>query len=82
MSLAGVTARPSSGDTRQACDVSQPRARPAAAPLASRRLGSVALVTGWVYSVAFITVVSIYANIASHLAAWRADVPTARRHSG
>jgi predicted membrane chloride channel (bestrophin family) len=39
----------------------------------------VALVTGWIYSVAFISVVSIYANIASHLAAWRADVPTARR---
>jgi hypothetical protein len=35
----------------------------------------VAFLTGWLYSVAFISAVSIYANIASHLAAWRADVP-------
>jgi hypothetical protein len=33
----------------------------------------VAMVTGWIYSVAFISLVSIYANWASHLAAWRAD---------
>lgn len=36
-----------------------------------------ALVTGWIYSVAFVSTVSIYANAASHLAAWRADVPDA-----
>lgn len=35
----------------------------------------VAVVTGWVYSIAFISAASIYANVASHLAAWRADVP-------
>lgn len=35
----------------------------------------VAIVTGWLYSLAFISAVSIYANFASHLAAWRADVP-------
>jgi hypothetical protein len=34
-----------------------------------------ALATGWIYSVAFVSLVSIYANAASHLAAWRADVP-------
>lgn len=37
----------------------------------------VAIVTGWLYSLAFISAVSIYANAAGHLAAWRADVPTA-----
>lgn len=31
--------------------------------------------TGWIYSIAFISLASIYANFASHLAAWRADVP-------
>lgn len=35
----------------------------------------VAVVTGWIYSIAFISAVSIYANAASHVAAWRADVP-------
>lgn len=34
-----------------------------------------ALATGWIYSVAFVSLVSIYANAVSHLAAWRADVP-------
>lgn len=34
------------------------------------------LVTGWVYSVAFVSLASIYANSATHLAGWRADVPT------
>lgn len=33
----------------------------------------VAWVTGWLYSLAFISACSIYANAASHLAAWRAD---------
>jgi len=32
--------------------------------------------TGWIYSIVFISLVSIYANFVSHLAAWRADVPT------
>lgn len=31
--------------------------------------------TGWVYSIAFVSLASIYANAATHLAAWRADVP-------
>lgn len=35
----------------------------------------VAILTGWIFSLAFISACSIYANIASHLAAWRADVP-------
>jgi hypothetical protein len=35
----------------------------------------VSLVTGWVYSVAFVSLASIYANAATHLAGWRADVP-------
>jgi hypothetical protein len=38
----------------------------------------VAIITGWLYSLAFISAASLYANIASHLAAWRADVPTPR----
>ena len=36
----------------------------------------VSIFTGWIYSLAFISAASIYANVASHLAAWRADVPT------
>lgn len=36
----------------------------------------VAVVTGWLYSIAFISAASIYANAAGHLAAWRADVDT------
>jgi len=31
--------------------------------------------TGWIYSLAFISAASIYANVASHIAGWRADVP-------
>lgn len=38
----------------------------------------VALVTGWLYSIAFISACSIYANLASHVAGWRADEPEAR----
>jgi len=34
-----------------------------------------AIVTGWIESLVFISAASIYANAASHLAAWRADVP-------
>lgn len=33
----------------------------------------ISLATGWVYSLAYISLVSIYANAISHLAAWRAD---------
>jgi hypothetical protein len=33
----------------------------------------VAYITGWLYSLAFISAASIYANAASHLAAWLAD---------
>jgi hypothetical protein len=28
---------------------------------------------GWVNSVVFVAAISIYANVAAHLAAWRAD---------
>lgn len=35
----------------------------------------VAVSTGWIYSIAFISAASIYANFISHIAAWRADVP-------
>jgi hypothetical protein len=35
----------------------------------------IAVMTGWLYSLAFISAASLYANIASHIAAWRADVP-------
>lgn len=35
----------------------------------------IAILTGWIYSLAFISAASIYANVASHIAAWRADVP-------
>ena len=38
----------------------------------------VSIVTGWIYSIAFIAAASIYANFISHLAAWRADVPNSR----
>jgi hypothetical protein len=37
----------------------------------------VAIVTGWIYSIAFISAASIYANFAAHLAAFRADRPNA-----
>jgi hypothetical protein len=36
----------------------------------------VSLATGWVYSVAFVSLASIYANAATHLAGWRADSPS------
>jgi hypothetical protein len=35
----------------------------------------VSMMTGWIYSVAFISGVSIYANFVSHIAGWRADEP-------
>jgi hypothetical protein len=35
----------------------------------------VSLLTGWIYSVAFISAVSIYANFVTHIAGWRADEP-------
>jgi cobalamin biosynthesis protein CobD/CbiB len=35
----------------------------------------VSILTGWLYSIAFIAAASIYANFVSHLTAWRADVP-------
>lgn len=34
-----------------------------------------AIFFGWIYSVAFISVASIYANVISHLSGWRADAP-------
>lgn len=42
----------------------------------------ISILTGWLYSLAFISAVSIYANIASHIAAWRADVPTPEDENG
>lgn len=33
----------------------------------------VALLAGWLASVTFVSAISLYANVASHLAAWRAD---------
>jgi len=35
----------------------------------------ISVATGWIYSIAFISAASIYANFISHIAAWRADVP-------
>lgn len=32
-----------------------------------------AILTGWIYSVAFVAAISIYANVAAHVAAFRAD---------
>jgi hypothetical protein len=32
----------------------------------------IAIFTGWVYSVAFVSAISLYANVASHWAAYRA----------
>lgn len=31
----------------------------------------VAIVTGWVYSIVFVSAISLYANVASHFAAWQ-----------
>lgn len=31
------------------------------------------VITGWVYSVAFVSAISLYANVASHWAAYRAQ---------
>lgn len=31
-----------------------------------------ALITGWVYSIAFVSVISIYANFAGHFSSWQA----------
>ena len=33
-----------------------------------------AIFFGWIYSVAFVSVCSLYANVASDFAAWRSDV--------
>lgn len=33
-----------------------------------------AVLFGWIYSVAFVSVCSLYANVASDLSAWRSDV--------
>lgn len=34
----------------------------------------IAYFQGWVYSVAFVAICSLYANVASDVAAWRSDV--------
>lgn len=39
----------------------------------------VSYVTGWVESIIFVSLASIYANMATHLAGWRADEPTPER---
>lgn len=36
----------------------------------------VSVFTGWIYSLAFVSFASIYANAATHLAGWRADEPS------
>jgi hypothetical protein len=33
----------------------------------------VAVFTGWIYSLAFISVISIYANFAGHFSSWQAS---------
>jgi hypothetical protein len=38
----------------------------------------ISVMTGWIFSIAFIAAASIYANFVSHLAAWRADVPNTK----
>lgn len=42
----------------------------------------VALFTGWVASVVFISVISIYANFAGHFAAWQAARTEVRQKNG
>ena len=42
----------------------------------------IAYMTGWIYSIVFISLVSIYANFVSHLSAWRADVPIEEDNNG
>lgn len=32
----------------------------------------VALVTGWIYSLVFVSAISLYANVAGHFSAWQA----------
>ena len=39
----------------------------------------VSILTHWIYSVAFIAAVSIYANFVTHVAGWRADEPDEQR---
>jgi len=31
----------------------------------------VAIATGWVYSIVFVSAISLYANVAAHFAAWQ-----------
>lgn len=52
-----------------------PRANMAAA-VAWLALIPVALALGWIRSVAFVAAISIYANVAAHVAAYRADTST------
>lgn len=33
----------------------------------------ISFLTGWIYSIVFVSAISLYANVASHLAAWRSD---------
>jgi hypothetical protein len=35
----------------------------------------ISIMTGWIYSIAFISAASMYANFVSHIAGWRADEP-------
>lgn len=37
-------------------------------------VAALALLFGWIYSVAFVAACSLYANVASDVAAWRSDV--------
>lgn len=45
----------------------------AAATMAWLVLIPIAYTAGWLASVVFVSAISLYANVASHLAAWRAD---------
>lgn len=42
----------------------------------------ISLVTGWVYSVAFVSAISLYANVASHWAAYRVAIAEKRLNNG
>lgn len=42
----------------------------------------VAIVTGWIYSIVFISAISIYANVSGHLAAWQAARVEVKQQEG
>jgi len=42
----------------------------------------ISLYTGWIYSIAFVSAISIYANVASHWAAYRVALAEKRLENG